>query len=41
MIIETYRVPSCQVPDAALKQKNVHLLVAFFRRSVAKQIVMT
>ena len=27
--------------DAALKQKNVRLLMALFRRSLATQIVMT
>jgi hypothetical protein len=25
---------SCKVPDAALKQKNIHLLMAFFRRVI-------
>jgi hypothetical protein len=33
---------SCKVVDGALKQKNVHLPMAFFRRRVwGKQVVMT
>jgi hypothetical protein len=30
-----------QFADATLKQRNVRLLMAFYRRSLAKQLVMT
>jgi hypothetical protein len=36
------RKSSCKGPEAALKQKNVHVVMAFFRpNSLAKQIVIT